>query len=130
MDAPFLKQAVQHIPIRMPQPYQLPQGGALGGRKQDGLLLPVEPEGIVQKDLLHLFHVGRQLIHKLSPILRFGSNDPERKLLLGHGLNIGVHPCGHAAVDIGIRPLQNQTDAHGQAPFFSIWTVSALALSR
>ena len=130
MDAFFLKQTVQHIPIRAAQPYQLPQGGALVCGKQDRMLLTLETESIIQKNLLHLFHVGRQLIHKLSPVLRFGTDDPEGELLLRHSLNISVHPCGYAAVNIGIRPLQHQTDAHGHAPFFSMRTVSALALSR
>ena len=130
VDAFFLKQTVQHIPIRAAQPYQFPQGGTLVCSKQDRLPLPVEAEGIIQKNLLHLFHVGRQLIHKLSPVLCFGTDDPEGELLLRHGLNIRVHPCGYAAVNIGIRPFQHQTDAHGHAPFFSIRTVSALALSR
>ena len=130
VDAFFLKQTVQHLPIRAAQPHQFPQGGALVCGKQDRLLLTVETEGIVQKNLLHLFHVGRQLIHKLSPVLRFGTDDPEGELLLRHSLNISVHPCGYAAVDIGVRPLQHQTDAHGHAPFFSMRTVSALALSR
>ena len=130
VDAFFLKQTVQHIPIRAAQPYQFPQGGALVCSKQDRLPLTVEAEGIIQKNFLHLFHVGRQFIHKLSPILCFGTDDPEGELLLRHGLNIRVHPCGYAAVNIGIRPFQHQTDAHGHAPFFSMRTVSALALSR
>ena len=130
MDTFFLKQTVQHIPIRAAQPYQFPQGGTLVCSKQDWLPLPVEAEGIIQKNFLHLFHVGRQLIHKFSSVLRFGPNDPEGKLLLRHGLNIRVHPCGYAAVNIGIRPFQHQTDAHGHAPFFSMRTVPALALSR
>ena len=130
VDAFFLKQTVQHIPIRAVQPYQFPQGSLLVCGKQDRLPLPVEAEGIIQKNFLHLFHVGRQLIHKLSPVLCFGTDDPEGEFLPGHGLNKSVHPCGYAAVNIGIRPLQHQTDTHGHAPFFSMQTVSALALSR
>ena len=52
MDAFFLKQTVQYIPIRAAQPYQFPQGGTLVCSKQDWLPLPVEAEGIIQKNFL------------------------------------------------------------------------------
>ena len=130
MHALLLEQAEQYVPVRMAQPHQLPQGSALGFREQNGVLLAVQAEGVVQKDLLHLLDVGRQLVHKFAPVLCLGADHPEGKFLPGHGLNVGVHPGGHTAVHIGIGALQHQTDAHGQAPFFSMWMVSALALSR
>lgn len=116
MDAFLLEQAEQHVPVRVAQPHQLPQGGALGLMKEGRLLLAVEAEGVVQKDFLHLFHVGRQLIHELAPVFSLGPDDPEGELLPGHGLDIGVHPGGHAAVDIGVGALQHQTNAHGLTP--------------
>ena len=90
----------------------------------------MEAEGIVQKNLLYFFHIGRQLVHKFSPVLRFGPDDPEGKFLLRHSLDIGMHPSRDTTVDIRIGAFQNQTDMHGHAPFFSIRTVSASALSR
>ena len=116
VDAFLLEQSEQHVPVRVAQPHQLPQGGALGLMKKDRLLLAMEAEGVVQKDFLHLFHVGRQLIHELAPVFSLGPDDPEGELLPGHGLDIGVHPGGHAAMDIGVGALQHQTNAHGLTP--------------
>lgn len=58
MGAFFLKQTVQHIPIRAAQPYQLPQGGALVCGKQDRMLLTVETESIIQKTSSTSFTLG------------------------------------------------------------------------
>lgn len=51
--------------------------------KEDRLLLAMEAESVVQKDFLHLFHVGRQLIHELAPVFSLGPDDPEGELLPG-----------------------------------------------
>ena len=46
MDAFLLEQSEQHVPVRVAQPHQLPQGGALGLMKEHRLLLAVEAEGV------------------------------------------------------------------------------------
>ena len=40
------------------------------------------------------------------------ADDPQAEFLLRHFLDILVHPGGHAAMDIWVGPLQNQTNLH------------------
>ena len=86
-------------------------------------LLTVQAQGVVQKDLVYFFDVGGQVVDKLAPVGGLGTNDPKHKLVFRHGLDVAVHPGGHAAVDIGVGTFQYKADAHITPPSvqFQLW---------
>ena len=108
----FVEQAEQHLPIRRPQPHQLPQGRTLFGREVHRRGTAVQPQRVVQKDFVHLGHIGGQLVDEFPAVGRFCPDDPEDEFVLRHRADAAVHPCGHAAVYIRIGPFQHQTDPH------------------
>ena len=133
MDAFFLKQAEQHVPVRRCPAAPAPAGRRARLRvKRTGCCSPWRRRASSRKTSSTSFTLGGSSYTNLPRSFRFGPDDPEgRTRCSRHGLDISVHPGGHAAVDIRVGALQHQTDAHrSHAPFFSMWTGVGVGLEQ
>nr|CDL66638.1 unnamed protein product [uncultured bacterium] len=102
-DALLLVEAKNHVPVRVSAVHQFSQGRfLLVGKLLVQAAAVRQLQGCVQKYLMDFRDIVRKGIDKFSPVCLLGTDDPQHKLVLRHLLNILVHPCGHAAVNIGI----------------------------
>ncbi len=131
MHATTLEDIEQHVPIRIGKRHQAAQRLALAVVKVRLFLLARKTQGVVQKHLVHLYHVAGQLVDKLAAVGRMRANHPQHKLVLGHGLYIAMHPGGHATVHIGVATFEYQADSHLSLPSLrAMVTVLSVALTR
>ena len=107
----------QQIPVRLVFCDQVHQGlpllilQAVRGAVP-GFLIPV----LVQKILVDLHQVLRQLVLELAPLPLLGANGVQHELVLGHALHEHLHSRGHPARHIGVAALGDQADLHALTP--------------
>ena len=103
----------QDFPIRASTQHQLFQAVRLflcKGMKHFSRIL--QPQSVIQKDLVNFYNIFRKLVDKFPFILRICPNHPQNKLMLFHFIDILVHPGGYTSKYVGITPLQYETDSH------------------
>ena len=133
IDPLLLVHAEDQLPVRVAAADQLLQR-RVEGFIQRALLRPLllgkavmqdarvaKAQRVVQKHLGHARHVRGQLVDELAPALRLVADDPQHELMLGQIGNQLVHPCGYAAVNIGIAAFQHTTDFHCSFHHISTW---------
>ena len=106
MHVAALEDIEQHVPIWIRERYQAAQRLALAVVEVDFLLLARKTQGVVQEHLVHLDDVTGQLVDKLAAVFGVSANHPQHELMLGHGRDVAMHPCGHSAVHIGVAALE------------------------
>ena len=108
----------EHLPVRALTMYEICQRLQLLSRKFIFFSVGGKLQGVLQEDFLYFHDVFRQFVLELPSVLGGSANGQEHEFMLWHGLDILVHPGGHAAGYIRVAPFKNDTDTHVFPLFF------------